>query len=90
MAPRSRSATALPVAALGAVALLCALRGQQQEAFVAPLPSSAAAGVTVHQGCQRVASTGSAALAGAAPAIVSARAARPGVAAHFKVKLETP
>merc|ERR1719167_1158451 len=31
-----------------------------------------------------------AAVAGAAPAVVSGRPARPGVPAHFKVKLETP
>merc|ERR1740121_2864610 len=43
---------------------------------------------SLHQSCARIAGAGL--LAGAAPAIVSTVPARDGVAAHFKVTLDTP
>ena len=91
MASKGRAVPAILAAALCAVALRSALVGEQG-AFVTPQPKAVAAGLTVHQQCHLVSgATGSAALAaGAAPAIMSAKPAWQGVAAHFKVTLETP
>merc|ERR1719429_650339 len=63
---------------------MCALllRGLRESAFASPQLRSTAAAQTVHR-------HGGLA-AGAAPAIVSGVPARQGVAAHFKVTLETP
>eukprot|EP00933_Yihiella_yeosuensis_P036807 TRINITY_DN3060_c0_g1_i1.p1 TRINITY_DN3060_c0_g1~~TRINITY_DN3060_c0_g1_i1.p1 ORF type:complete len:166 (+),score=49.64 TRINITY_DN3060_c0_g1_i1:73-570(+) len=80
MAPQRRTLSALAVAALCAVALRSFMAPQQ--AFVAPQQS-------IHQGCRKI--SGNAALAGnSAAAIVNTIPAREGVAAHFKVTLETP
>ena len=70
-------------------AALCALvlRSAVNTTFVAPqLPVAQ----TVHQACRPVGGSAAAPAFGAAPAIISAKPARPGVAAHFTVKLQTP
>jgi hypothetical protein len=81
MASQSRAMPVLLLAALCAV-VLRNLWAPVEQTFVAPQQS-------VHQGC-RALSSGSALAAGAASAIVSTVPARDGVAAHFKVTLETP
>eukprot|EP00933_Yihiella_yeosuensis_P050605 TRINITY_DN483_c0_g1_i4.p1 TRINITY_DN483_c0_g1~~TRINITY_DN483_c0_g1_i4.p1 ORF type:complete len:197 (+),score=45.28 TRINITY_DN483_c0_g1_i4:82-591(+) len=84
MASQSRS---LPVL-LASAACIAVLRNfgtpssGVQEAFVAPQQS-------IHMGCRPVTS-GNALAAGDASAIVNSVPARNGVAAHFKVTLETP
>ncbi|CAK0908082.1 unnamed protein product [Prorocentrum cordatum] len=88
MALRSK---ALPAAAVVSLCLL-ALRGLvapgHGQAFVAP---QGGASQSVHRQCRQVAGRSSFSLAlGQAAAIVSGVPARPGVAAHFKVTLETP
>nr|AAW79309.1 chloroplast ferredoxin [Heterocapsa triquetra] len=70
-------------------ATLCALalRSVVNTTFVAQqLPAAQ----TVHQACRPVSGSAAAPAFGAAPAIISAKPARPGVAAHFTVKLQTP
>ncbi|CAK0807868.1 unnamed protein product, partial [Prorocentrum cordatum] len=80
----------LPTAVVAAVCLL-GLRG-----LLAPRPSQAFAapevGLTqsVHRQCRPVAGGDRALASGAAPAVLSTVPARQGVAAHFKVTLETP
>merc|ERR1712061_686906 len=63
-------------------------------AFTAPRRSEAPVATTVHQQCRLRSSVadGAASLAtlAAAPAVVSGKPARRGVAAHFTVTLETP
>ena len=83
MASQSRAMPLLLAAALCAMMLrsLWSPGSVVEETFVVPTQS-------VHEGCLAV-SSGSR-LAGSAPAIVSTVPARPGVAAHFKVTLETP
>merc|ERR1712066_640312 len=69
---------------------LRALLGSQSDAFSAPQLRSRAAAQTVHQHCRPV-KGGSAKLAGGSmPAVVNGVPERRGVAAHFKVTLETP
>ena len=88
MASRAKVLPAVLAAALG-VALL---RGIFAPAFTSPQLRSTADALTVHQQCRLVSSEGSGAAlaAGAAPAIVSSVPARRGIAAHFKVTLQTP
>lgn len=45
---------------------------------------------TVHRNCRPVGSSSAALASGASPAILSGKPARAGVAAHFKVTLDTP
>mmetsp|Transcript_58381 Transcript_58381/g.176470 ORF Transcript_58381/g.176470 Transcript_58381/m.176470 type:complete len:173 (+) Transcript_58381:72-590(+) len=60
------------------------------QAFVSPQLRSTAAAQTVHQQCRLVGGSSQAGLAPGMPAIISGVPARGGVAAHFKVTLETP
>ena len=53
------------------------------DAFAAPQ-------VSVHQGCRPASGSGVVSLASGASAIISGKAAREGVAAHFMVTLQTP
>ena len=74
-------------AALCAVVLRTLVPG---DAFAAPQLRSRPAAQTVHQNCRPVSGTGALSLAGASNAIISAKPAREGVAAHFMVTLQTP
>merc|ERR1712066_201905 len=58
-------------------------------AFAGPRANGAVGSLTVHQGC-RLVSGGMTDMTGTSPAIMSSRPDRRGVAAHFKVTLETP
>ena len=78
----SKSMKTLVVAALGAVALRSSVTN-----FAAP---QAVGAQTVHMGCRPVGAGASMLAAGAAPAIVSGKPARQGVAAYFAVTLQTP
>merc|ERR1711933_122931 len=78
---------------MGAAATCVALlRSMFSPAFISPQLRSTADALTVHQQCRLVSSEGGVAAlaAGAVPAIVNAVPARHGVAAHFKVTLQTP
>merc|ERR1712217_998646 len=89
MAPK---ATVLPVllAAAGCSLLLRAMF--QTQTFASPQLRSTSAAQTVHRHCRPVlgGSSSRAALGGIMPAVVNGVPARQGVAAHFKVTLETP
>mmetsp|Transcript_30908 Transcript_30908/g.91789 ORF Transcript_30908/g.91789 Transcript_30908/m.91789 type:complete len:165 (+) Transcript_30908:69-563(+) len=78
----AKSMKTLVVAALGAAALRSAVTN-----FAAP---QAVGAQTVHMGCRPVGAGASMLAAGAAPAIVSGKPAREGVAAYFAVTLQTP
>ncbi|CAE8590701.1 unnamed protein product [Polarella glacialis] len=84
MASQSRVLPRLAVGALCAVVLrgIWAPSSDVEQTFVVPQQS-------VHMGCMAV-NSGSALAAGSVSAIVSTVPARDGVAAHFKVTLETP
>ena len=82
MAPKSSALPVIGVAAACAVGLRGLLA--PTETFAAPVVQS------VHQQCRPVGGSSAVLAAGAAPAIVSTVPAREGVAAHFKVTLETP
>mmetsp|Transcript_74750 Transcript_74750/g.188985 ORF Transcript_74750/g.188985 Transcript_74750/m.188985 type:complete len:174 (+) Transcript_74750:76-597(+) len=84
-------ATMMPVV-LAAVLGVALLRSIFAPAFTSPQLRSTADALTVHQRCRLVSSEGSTAAlaAGAVPAILSGVPTRQGVAAHFKVTLQTP
>eukprot|EP00413_Alexandrium_margalefii_P010776 CAMPEP_0204527412 /NCGR_PEP_ID=MMETSP0661-20131031/8966_1 /ASSEMBLY_ACC=CAM_ASM_000606 /TAXON_ID=109239 /ORGANISM="Alexandrium margalefi, Strain AMGDE01CS-322" /LENGTH=90 /DNA_ID=CAMNT_0051533315 /DNA_START=49 /DNA_END=318 /DNA_ORIENTATION=+ len=87
MASKTRAVPAL-LAATACALLLRGLvpssSGAEEAAFAAPVQ-------TVHRGCQpRAAASATEGLLAAGPAILSGVPARRGVAAHYKVTLETP
>mmetsp|Transcript_70795 Transcript_70795/g.160821 ORF Transcript_70795/g.160821 Transcript_70795/m.160821 type:complete len:173 (-) Transcript_70795:110-628(-) len=87
MAPKAR---ALPVVlALAACCFLLRV-AQQAQTFAAPQLRSTVAAQTVHRHCRPVQGNSLAKLAGAVPAVVNSVPERQGVAAHYKVTLETP
>eukprot|EP00416_Gambierdiscus_australes_P028949 CAMPEP_0171090316 /NCGR_PEP_ID=MMETSP0766_2-20121228/30242_1 /TAXON_ID=439317 /ORGANISM="Gambierdiscus australes, Strain CAWD 149" /LENGTH=182 /DNA_ID=CAMNT_0011548291 /DNA_START=56 /DNA_END=602 /DNA_ORIENTATION=- len=83
MASSSRLLSLILVALAGVLLLRClpSQSGGASTAFVAQ---------SIHRNCHRVGTHSSAQTFGGAPAIVSGIPARRGVAAHFKVTLETP
>ena len=88
MASKARVVPVILAAAMGTVVL----RSMLAPAFTSPQLRSTADALTVHQQCRLVSGEGSGAAlaAGSVPAILSGVPARPGVAAHFKVTLQTP
>ncbi|CAK0864913.1 unnamed protein product, partial [Prorocentrum cordatum] len=87
MASRSGALPAADVAALCLLALRVLVAPAPGQAFA---PLEAGASQSVHRRCRPLGGRGTALASGQAPAVVSGVPARPGVAAHFKVTLETP
>ena len=75
---------------LAAAACLLVLRSVAPSSFAAPQLRSTAGAQTVHRNCRPVGGSAAAIASGIAPAIVSGKPAREGVAAHFMVTLQTP